>query len=531
MIIPTASWRRSGAAGQSGSTLVAAVLIVFVLSLVAANVLTSVSSRYNSAYRSAAWNDALLAAESGVDVTLSEVFRFIPNVTMSPAQGIGVGYSQPSLHLIDGLQLSPAGLLPRKDADGTTDSVVSFNTPQLPNANQRTNVALQVVALNNLLANDPTKAGSTGLLDNVASLTKGNPLQLLRIVSTGTVSLPGAAAAGLSRQDNDLWRPSLIFDRFTQKAADVPAVSRQVEVMLRPVYPFESAVVGNDSLAALSKDAVFDSFNSASLTASTNQQYDSLKRLAHGTVRSNSGNVTIQGTVYGDIDTNGQTGAGIAPGSQVAGAANSAAFTPLPSVNAPTWNGTPVFASGFARAGPVTSVSGNTSVPAGTLVPTQYKFNSITGNLHITQGVVNALAQGVATLGKVEIYVNGDITGGIEVDPGIEAKIYVSGTINTKASQLKNDGNVAGNLQIYGVPNSSGTSQQIKITMNASLAAAVYAPAHDVVLAGANDFSGAIVSNTFQAADAIRVHYDEALGAGVGQLLRFEIASWKEVTK
>ncbi len=507
---------------RSGSTLVAAVLTVLVLSLIAANVLTSISSRYNSAYRSAGWNEALLAAESGVDITLSEVFRLVPNVSMSPTQGLGVGYSQPSLdletNLIKGLQFSASGLVYDPKA-----LALNFAAPTLPGTDQQANISLQVVPLNDLLSGGPT-----GLLNSVSSALNGNTINLLRIRSTGTVSLPGGTIAGPSRLDNELWRPSLVTDRNTKQAVvNGPSVSRQVEAILRPVYPFESAVVSNGNFSSTDPGAVFDSFNSTQDASSTNKQYDSKKCLTNGTIRSNAANMAIKGLVYGNIDTNGGN---VPQNGQLTGTVNNAAYTPLPLVNAPTWNGVPVYTNIFGLAPVlVTSVTGSITLPAGVLAPLQYKFNGISGSLHITQGALS-LTQGALNLGAVEIYINGDITGSIEIDPGITAKIYVSGSINTNASQLKNDSLQASNFQIYGVPNASSTSQSIKINMNSNLAAAIYAPAHDVTLNGISDYSGSLVCNAFQAANAVRVHYDEVLAASVGPLLRFEIASWKEIT-
>lgn len=489
---------------KSGSTLVAAMLTVVVLALVAANVIESVTARYNSAYRSASWNEALLTADAGVNVVASEVFRIIPNVSLSAAQGLGVGFSQPSLGLITGLNISAAGLL----ANGT---ILSITPPALTHGGeggtvQQATVSLDVVPLSQLLS-----GGVPAMLSGISNLLGGKDLQLLRVRSTGTVFLTGGRRASPSRLDNELWRPSLITDRLTGSAAAQPSIARQVEVLLRPVYPFEATVASDDSFFAVDSGAVFDSFNSTQSSSSTGGLYDSQKRRAGGKVRSNSATVALGGTVYGDLYTNG---ADAPQDSHVTGTVNNASFTPLPIVNAPTWAGNPL-APG--------SIAGPTSLAAGpALLPAQYRFTGISGDLHITQGLLNL---GTA----VEIYVNGDLTGGIEIDSGITAKVYVSGSINTKASKLKNDGARASSLQIYGVPNGAGVTQQITLASDANLIAAIYAPAHNLTLSGSSDFSGSIVCKQFQLTGAMRVHYDESLAASVGPLLRYQIASWKEI--
>ncbi len=488
---------------NSGSTLVAAMLTVVVLALVAANVIESVTARYNSAYRSASWNEALLTADAGVNVVASEVFRLVPDVRVSSAQGLGAGFSQPSLGLLTGLNISAAGLV-------TNGTILSITPPALTHGGeggtvQQATVSVDVVPLSQLLS-----GGLPAVLSGVSNLLGGKDVQLLRLRSTGTVFLTGGRRAGPSRLDNDLWRPSLITDRLTG-AATQPSVARQVEVLLRPVYPFEATVASDDSFLAADPGAVFDSFNSTQSSSSTGGLYDSQKRLVDTKVRSNSATVTLGGIVYGDLNTNG---AAAPQDSHVTGTVNNSSFTPLPTINAPTWTGNPLAP---------TSVTGSTSLAAGlALLPAQYYFTGISGDLHITRGLLN--------LGtNVEIYVNGDITGGIEIDSDITAKVYVSGSINTKASRLKNDGARAVNLQIYGVPNAAGAAQQITLACDANLIAALYAPTHNLTLSGNNDFSGSIVCKQFQLIGAVRVHYDESLAASVGPLLRYQIASWKEI--
>ena len=491
-------------ASRAGSTLVTALMTICVLSFVAVNVLLSVSSRYNSAYRSGSWNEALVTAEAGVDITMSEILRAVPDVRVTNA-GLGVGFSQPSLGLLTGLQISPTGLV-------TNGTLLNLNPPQLVHGGeggttQQATVSIDVVPLSTLLS-----GGLTGTLNSVGTLLGGNDLQLLRLRSTGTVFLTGGTLAGPSRQDNDLWRVSLLTDRSTGAPLTQPTVSRQIEVILRPTFAFESAVTSDGALLATDPGTVFDSFNSTLPTASTNGQYDSLKRRANATTRSNGAIVTLAGKVWGNVDTNG---ASVPQDSHVTGTVNNNTSAPLPPVNPPGWTSFPP---------PSLSVSGPTILAAGTVVlPAQYRFTGITSSLHITRGPA-----GLGT--NVQIYVNGDITGGIEVDPGVTAQVYVTGSISTNASQLKNDTGLAANLQIYGLPTGTGSTPSIRINLDAPLTAAVYAPGHSVSFIGNNDVSGSIVAASFQAAAAMRFHYDESLAFTVGPLVGYQIASWKELT-
>ncbi len=512
---------------RSASTLVVALLTVAVLSLVAANVLLSVSARYNSAFRSGSWNEALVIAQEGVDIVAAEFLHAVPDVRAT-TDGLGTGFSQPATQFISGLQISPAGVLTSPTLLNGTLASPKILMPTHGGEGNTTagqaQVSVQVVPLGSLLSN-----GLSNLPSTITSLASGNNIQLVRLCSTGTVYLTGGTLAGMSRQDNDLWRVSLLTDRLSGAALTTPTVTRQIEAYLRPVYAFEGTVASNDALLATDQGTVFDSFNSTLDSASTNHQYDSVKRQAHATVRANGSNVVIGGKVWGNVDTNGGN---VVPGANITGTVNNASYEPLPLVKTPSWSGlsslTASVAASLGLSGLVTgnltvpgSVTGSLTLPAGPLLlPTQYKFDAISGNLHIVGGGINT---------NVEIFVNGDLNGGIEIDNGVTAKVYVSGSINTNASQLKNDSGVAKALLIYGVPPAGASAPTIRLNLDADLTAAIYAPGHQMYLSGNHDVFGAVVAARFETSGAVRVHYDEALGYATGPLLRYEIASWKEI--
>lgn len=506
-------------AARAGSTLLTALFTVLVLSLVAANVLSHISGRYNSAYRSASWNDALLAANAGIDVTLADLTSIVPNVSVSPPLVLGVGYTPlTQLPALNGLQISPTGLLTSptgvltKGVPLLTIDAATLNNPGDGGLTQRASVGLSLLSLNDLLA-----GGATSVLTNVTGLLNGNDMQLLRLTSTGTVATNAGRTASLSRLDNELWRASVLTDRFTGAALTQTTVTRQVQVILRPVRPYEAAAVSGTALHATDPGTVFDSFNSSLLTASTLGQYDSLKRLSHGSVRANGPDVALGGTVYGDAGTNGGT---LVKDAHVTGTVSNTSYVPLPVVNPPTW-------SGNNSAAPA-AVTGNTTLPTVVLLnplallPTaaQYRFTGISGTLTLS-GVAGTSA---------EIYVDGELTGGITVPAGVTVKVYVSGSINTSTSRLKNASNLASNLQIYGVYKDATSTPSIRLTVDAALAAAIYAPRHAIYLSGSGDLSGAVTGSRFETSGPVRVHYDEALAYNAGPLLRYQIASWKEIT-
>ncbi len=58
---------------RAGSALVWTLLVITVLSLVAAELLHVISGKYHSTLHTAVWQEALVAAESGVDLAIIEL--------------------------------------------------------------------------------------------------------------------------------------------------------------------------------------------------------------------------------------------------------------------------------------------------------------------------------------------------------------------------------------------------------------------------------------------------------------------------
>src|ERR1041384_6006227 len=64
---------RTGSRRSQGSILVWTVMTIAVLSLLAAEVIRLVTLKYESALQTATWQEALLAAESGIDLGIVEL--------------------------------------------------------------------------------------------------------------------------------------------------------------------------------------------------------------------------------------------------------------------------------------------------------------------------------------------------------------------------------------------------------------------------------------------------------------------------
>ena len=66
-----------------GSVLMVTLLFMAILSFTAAHVLKIVLSRHTTTVQTAAWHEARLAAEAGMDLALAELNRNVPDPTVS----------------------------------------------------------------------------------------------------------------------------------------------------------------------------------------------------------------------------------------------------------------------------------------------------------------------------------------------------------------------------------------------------------------------------------------------------------------
>jgi hypothetical protein len=254
-------------------------------------------------------------------------------------------------------------------------------------------------------------------------------------------------------------------------------------MILRPVTPFEAALTAAGSISMSNADAVAASYDSSDSSKSTSGLYDSTKRQSKGHVRTNGSTFTFNGSVHGDIGTNGGN---VAAATRFNGAIDNNANTPLVSIQEPSWSTS-------------TSVVGtaNNSQPAGITAPTRVKITGdLTGNLTVTSTGV----------GAIDIWITGDLKGKLTLPANVTARVFVGGNIDVRSGDLANQSNRAENLQIYGLqPAANATPPTIRIRLdapgNASSAgtyAGIYAPGHKVELTNNGDFFGSLTALDFQ---------------------------------
>ena len=476
---------------SQGSILVWTVLTITTLSLLIAEVIRVVSIKYQNAFQSTQWQDALLGAESGIDLAIVELRK-----GLYPASIYGNMTPFPTI------SDTPAGSWDgAPTADGSTGGHETITIPNAGLANTSVTVDVRV--------------------DKPSSILDGsNGYQYYRIRSTGTLPITGPARVTDNKYDSNLRKLSLRWDRFAPGITD-PHVSRTIEAVVKPVSTFDLAILSMTQLNLTDQNIVIDSYDSRVDTKSTGGLYDVTKRQQHGNIATD-GNLINAGNaqIYGDVATNSGTVTGTAG---ITGQQRTDFYQPAISQETPT---------GFP--GTVTTVDRNTTLSGagGTqLSPVRYTVNSVAlnGNGNLTIG-----APGDPAGSYVEIYVTGSIsvTGNsqITLSPNVKAKIYFAGNVSVAGNGLVNSNNQPGDLQLYGIKPPDGVTQTVSLGGNAQLTAAVYAPDANITVNGGGSTGhifGSFVGKTVVMNGVTNLHYDEALSSG-GRPTNYKIVSWFE---
>src|SRR5438105_2780979 len=302
---------------KAGSVLVWTVLIIGILSLIAVETLRLVTAKYQNALQTSTWQEALLAAESGIDVAIVELRKSL----YPPPNHAWDGWNNPPGNVVTGYELTT---IPNAGLNGTPMTIeTSVDAPS------------QLI--------DPT-----------------NSWQYYRIRTVGTIPITGPARASDNPQDTKLRRLSLRWERFTNgiltpHLLSAPQVSRRIEAIVRPVSAFDQAVMSVGVVDLTNQNIVVDSYDSSNPTKSTNGLYDPAKRQENGDIATDgqlieAGNAQI----FGDVATNAGTVSGAA---NITGVERTDFYQePIP-VGAPSW---PAINS------LVTSVTGTTTIIANT---------------------------------------------------------------------------------------------------------------------------------------------------------------------
>ena len=553
---------------ESGSAIICALCTILIVSIVGAAVLFNCSTRYNvTAKQVEGWKNALYAAEGGGDIALAAVRGVAsymqsgdpPSVAESKVFSASKGWTSPA-----------ASAAP---TPGPSFSHAAYTSG--PN-----NSLSAIVTIDRLPAsacppgdtNPYYRIRSAGVAKLSGLSRTGMDDKLLGMANTGTHFAAGSSTRGSG--DSLLRKIDLAYDHFRATYGDGdgnnlqavavlnPQVTRRIELIAVPVTAdFFGGMKTSTLFFGPGNASQIDSFDSklggypgASIAqnpvapSDPNYQYYAVSR--ETTVSVGTGNFSAGGPIYGNVTTNG--GHVTSPPYNISGSIdNNVPFTvpPLPGPD------TSSFSTLSSTTVNLPQSSENSQTPA-----TYVYARSLTGTLTINGQTVSSSQSSTLAGQPIETYVTiviqGDITGGIQVDKGVNAKIYFTGDIATKARNIVNNnvdgaagvyslngGSVstsqiysrAGHLELYGISPTNGSSQTVNIDAGSgsgiSIYATLYAPSADVTVTGSPDWYGAVVAKSFQGngngGGNTSFHFDIEL-TSLGAPTDYQIASYVE---
>jgi hypothetical protein len=522
---------------QDGSTLICALCTILIISIIGANVLLNCTTRYNvSSKQLKGWKEALYAAEGGADIAFSEVRKFVPPSTAFLA-GNGwtttIGPSYTSYSRTDGLPYS--------------------------------------FGQNNSLSAKVT-------VDQLTFTQSGQPQNYYRIRSQGTATLLGLPRVGMDDRMNNLTKgDSLLrkidfkYDHFKAAYGDGdgngkaivpvlnPQITRRIETIAVPQFSalFSGLKVASsfDGPGPAGSIDSYDSINGAypgvSIAANpvppTDPNYKYYINSRNGNVSVGTASFAEGGPIYRNVTTNG--GNVTHSGTNISGSIdNSVPFTIPPLVRPDTITYT---------TGPGSTIN----LPAGTTAanPATYYYSSLSSGITINGQTLGG--SGPNKNAPIETYVtivvgvggatNGDVSGGITIGAGVNAKIYFTGNLSLGTGRIQNnnvdgatgiynadgspsvDYSQSGHLQFYGIsPTDPSFQQTVSITPaggpNKDFYATIYAPNANMGIIGNVNVFGAVVAKQFSGNGNTRFHFDKELAQLLGPSTDYQIASYIE---
>ena len=494
-----------------GNVLLCVLATILVVSLIGANVLLNCVTRYNVASSQVrSWKESLDAAETGGDIAYAELRKTIsdPTHAFSPSNGWtysgGVYANSPVIYGQDNLS--------------TSSRVDPFYYDVSGNAwyRIRTKGTAPVLGLKRV-----------GMDDRMGPNTRGD--SLLRKIDFNYdhfVATYGPNGDGVGQ---------------TLLPVSQPQVSRRVELIAAPMTPFEAAIKAGGTFYGLGSAAYIDSFRSTTgsydASVKTNPSDPRYPDSRSGTVEINSSVATIQGSIYGNLYTNG--GTITKKTASIFGIIdNNVPFSLSPFAMPSTagWN----YVSSPTMINPNTTINPpvvngvpRTGTPQS---PNYYLVTSFAnnGNLTVNPAVIGGVAQDT----YVAIHVTGDIGQNtssnptITVPPSVHLQVYFDGNFQTKAENIINTSGYAGNLQFYAISPTDPTVQQT-VNLNSGggstsgFSAVFYTPSANFTINGAPDITGAIVCKNFYGNGNVHWHYDRALDTA-GDAVDYRILSYVE---
>jgi hypothetical protein len=474
---------------RAGSTLIISIVFLGVLMVVGGVAFNVLQNRYRQVHQNATWQEALLAAEAGVDLAVHEMRKRL----YDPDNAWNEWGDQPDGALAEGVD------------------------PTVGTAYYTSKVLLRE-------GEGGQRSFSRIAVDAPPFLRDASGEQWFRVRSLGVANVPGGRVAAGDKIDLRLRKFDLNVDRRTG-APVLPQATRLIEAIVKPVGTFRLALFGVRTINLNNHNIVVDSYDSRDPNKSTNNFYDVNKRQENGNIATNGVLIDAGSAhIYGDAATNGGT---VLNSSNVSGEIRNDFYQELFAVNRPNV---------LADAGMPSEITESTTVDAKPGDPTQLIVSQIVLSGQSTLRIRGA-ADGSPTY--AQIVVNGAISttgqAQIVVDPGVHVRIFVAGNVDISGNGIINT-NSPLHMQLYGLDRPANAAGEpispgdMKIAGNGGFRGTVYAPSYNVSMVGggtADSIYGAFVGWSVSMTGVQSVHYDEALADG-GLISDYKVVSWFE---
>jgi hypothetical protein len=514
------------------------MLALTLLLLLATTAMRSAMDKYNSTSQAASWQEALYAAEAGVDLARAA----LKNARNNPAANPWAGWT-------------PSDMTFPKTRTITLDTLsnsswTNADTTRPWGATARVEVLRPV---------------STGINP------PGSPDICYQIRSYGTVIVSGGAPritegsveAGLRKI---YWRRDSRTGLEVNNSTNRPHVTRMVEALVRPVSPFAAAIISSDKIEIKKQGGarmVIDSYNSKLGKYDPNKRGTVFTGTPPGIANSGyGGTLATNGKrkdvirlenvdVYGEIYKN--TGGTVNQKSTatVSGSIHDGFYMDLIQANSPS--GDPLWGTltGTYNLKPGAKTV-NIQLPASSTDPTtpaRYKFT----NLHLhDKDIVTIKTPNSAVTSYAEIWVTSSVrlhkNARFNLEKGVKVKFFVQRCVHLESKSaseppIQFQGNPAKEDSF--VPDSSGKQsnhlpefygvlpdkkKKSHVKIKGMIAALFHAPRHDFEIKVSDkanaDIYGAFIGKSFKIQGVARIHYDE--GVNTGPVSDYAIASWTE---
>ncbi len=564
-----------------GTVLVASILTVAVLASISAGVLFTVGAKHHDSYQAAGWREALCAAESGVERTMSELRTSIDDPTKA-----WTGWA-----VVDAAGNATNSQTIDRDGRWAAGYTLRMNAILPPQTGESRQTQYSV------LVDVPSTLASTSRRWN----------QAYRIRSTGISALPGTARAASDKRDTQLRRLSLFTDRTvgmpgSGSTLTTPQATRTIEVIAKPESVYEYSLAA-EIVFKLHKKTVIDGYNSNYPETSNNGKYDPAKRTPNGgTILANRWKKkpkpdqavekfdVNKATIYGDLLVKGSM-KNVKNTENVLGDKITNVSIDTPTNLAPVWpsvtaniatldgkipdalKATYKIAEKNAKAGgPAAQFEAKSATAAAELAakgmelpggtdpanPTRYKVEKI-GVDKKDESLVLSNPPG-ATESWIEIWVTEEMKiekgGTMFIANGVHATIFVQGKVEIKETKAAKGGFIvesgfAGDLQIIGIEKPepsketdddfSPKKRSGKISISdADFTGVINAPDWDVdfkpkdwdkddTIYGGQLY-GSVLGRKVKIGNGADYHFDEALSE-IGSVTRYTFAGWNELER